>query len=38
MKFNQFLVPHSFTFEEDCVILTGQIMDMMVTKPKTDGV
>jgi hypothetical protein len=31
MKFNQFLVPFVLKFEEDNVILIGQIMDMMVT-------
>lgn len=38
MKFNQFFVPHAFIFEEDYVILVGQIMDMMVVKPEISGV
>ncbi len=39
MKFNQFLVPFALKFEDDAVILMGQIMDMMVTtKPEnTEG-
>ena len=39
MKFNQFLIPYSFKFEDEEVILIGQIMDMMVTnRSETDGV
>jgi len=31
MKFNQFLVLYTVKFEENTAILTGQILDMMVT-------
>lgn len=37
MKFNQFLVPMIIKFEDEEVVLIGQIMDMMVTKPEAIG-
>ena len=30
LKFNQFFVPYSFKFEEDEVLIVGQVIDMML--------